>query len=431
MKLPKWPDPNNRGIHLGLNRILILLEKLGNPQKKMKNVIHIAGTNGKGSTTAFLKAILEENGYTVNRYTSPHLLEFNERIEIKGKKITDEYYEELAERVKKVVDEDNLNISYFEAITVIAFIAFAESNADVNIIEVGLGGALDATNLFDNPLIDVITTISFDHMSLLGDTLPKIACEKWGIVKKGASIVLGGLNDEIKDLYKKKNKDFNNQMYFFNEDYEVDIIDDKSFSFQYKDIKMILPTPTLEGKHQIMNASIAIMSFLIFKNFLNIDVKTIEKALIKCEWPARLQNLKNTKLGKLLPENYELWLDGAHNEDGATVLSNWINEKQTIDNKETVAIISILKKKDSIAYIDNLKKSIDLAITIRDHQPDFDFKKADVLKEELEEKGIKVINIVDNVVDALKYLNDIDEGKSKRIVICGSLYFAAEVLELI
>ena len=430
MKLPTWPDPNNKSSHFGLERILTLLEKLGNPQDKMKNVFHIAGTNGKGSTTAFLKAILEANGYTTNRDTSPHLVEFNERIELKGQKITDNYYNELSKEVREIVEKNNLEITYFEAITAVGFLAFSRNNADANIIEVGCGGRLDSTNVFKNPLVDIITTISYDHMAILGDTLEKIAPEKWGIVKPNTPVVLGYLNEKIKNLYREQNKEFNNKLYFFGEDYKINIIDNNNFEFIYGDKKMLLPTPSLKGEHQIRNASCAIMA-LLSQNKLKITEEAIKRGLTNCFWPARLQNLKNTKLSQYLPDNYELYLDGAHNEDGARVLSKWLEDENKIDQKETIMILSILERKDSKTYLNNLKNTVDYAIAINNHNPDFKFKSGDVLKQELEENGIKVLNVAETTVEALQYIKNIDKGTSKRVLICGSLYYSAQVLELI
>ena len=185
MKFPEWPlhSTINKSI-LGLDRIQKLLDILGNPEKKLPPVFHIAGTNGKGSTSAFIKYILEDAGYKVHRYTSPHLVEFNERIEISGKKVTDEYYNELAQECKFAVEKYNLDVTYFEIITTIAFMAFVRNEADATILEVGMGGRLDATNVVDNQLVSIITPISLDHTETLGDTLEKIAMEKFGIVKK-------------------------------------------------------------------------------------------------------------------------------------------------------------------------------------------------------------------------------------------------------
>ena len=190
-----------------------------------------------------------------------------------------------------------------------------------------------------------------------------------------------------------------------------------------------MPTPSLEGRHQIENASYAIMGLLAQKN-LKIAEDSIKKGLINCFWPARLQNLKNTKLFKYLPNNYELYLDGAHNEDGATVLSNWIADKNKIEYKETIIIISILERKDCKTYIEHLKNNVNYAIAIDNNNQEFQFKKGEILKKEIEDNGIKVLNISKTTVGALQYINNINQGNSKRIIICGSLYYAAEVLEL-
>jgi dihydrofolate synthase/folylpolyglutamate synthase len=192
MKLPFWPNPSGyRDIELGLTRVYQLLERVGNPHQKLPPTIHIAGTNGKGSTLAYLKAIFEDAGLKVDCYISPHLVRFNERIILAGKEIEDDFLNEILLECKKAAEiEPKINVTFFEGITVAAFLAFSKIKADVLLLETGLGGRLDATNVIKKPIATIITPISFDHTEFLGITLAKIAFEKAGIIKPGVPVII-------------------------------------------------------------------------------------------------------------------------------------------------------------------------------------------------------------------------------------------------
>lgn len=431
MKLPSWPDPKNRNSVLGLERIKELLEKLGNPQDKIQNVFHIAGTNGKGSVTSFLKYILEADGFKVNRYTSPHIINFNERIELLGKPITDEYYEELAEEVKKVVEENNLEISYFEAITVIALLAFSRNDAKANIIEVGLGGRLDATNVFEDPLVNILTSISFDHRHILGNTLLEIAGEKLGIVKPGTPVVVSKQTEEVSHFFKEEIEKLGCPIYEYGKNWKFT---EKENNCVFEGIFKMLytPKPSLEGKHQIINAGTAIAGILA-QNKIVVSDEAFKKGIQNCFWLGRLQNITTSSLGKLLPDNYELWVDGAHNEDGARVVSEWVEDKNKIDEKETVGIFTMLERKDTQAFIKNIKTTIKsiILIDIPDNE-EHKFKNIKELTKELENEGIKVLYIVKNINEALNYFSkQKNNNEPKRLIVLGSLYFIGDILEQI
>ena len=206
MKLPKWPDPHYfHHINLGLERIFELLKRLDNPHLKMPPTIHIAGTNGKGSTLAFLKNIFQEAGYKVHRYTSPHLVEFNERIEICGEKITDNFLNEVLEKCRQACEiSPKIDITFFEATTAVAFLAFSQIEADILLLETGMGGEFDATNVLPKVLCSIITTISVDHQEFLGNTIEKIAETKAGIIKQNCPIICADQSAQILDLIKSK-----------------------------------------------------------------------------------------------------------------------------------------------------------------------------------------------------------------------------------
>lgn len=425
MKLPSWPTISENKPNYGLERIKIVLELLGNPQNQLKNVFHIAGTNGKGSTTAFLKYMIEADGYKVNRFISPHLINYNERIEICGKQITDEYYNNLAEEVKKVVDENNLEISFFEGIAVIAFLAFSRSDADVNIIEVGLGGRLDATNVIENPLVSVITSISYDHMHILGNTLEEIAMEKFGIVKKGVPVVISKQIDEISDLLVNECIKIGSPYYAYNKQWKY-IEHENNCVFEGIFKMLYTPYPTVEGNYQVINAGTAIAA-LLAQNKLFVSDEAIRNGIKNMFWPARLQNITESNLGKLC--NCELYLDGSHNEDGAKKLAEWIDKKNSTNKKDTILILSILARKNSKIFLKNISKSVKNIIVIEKQLDDHIFKGVNELKEEVKEFGISILKDFNNIQDALMYIPKLKKEKDIRVVITGSLYFAGYVLE--
>lgn len=427
MKLPNWPSPTkiDKTI-LGLDRIKILLKLLGNVHKKLPPIFHIAGTNGKGSVSSYLKYILEFNNYKVHRYTSPHLVNFNERIEIAGKIISDNYYNELAEECKNIIDKNNLQITYFEAITAIAFMAFSRNNADVLILEVGMGGRLDATNIIDKPLMNIVTTISLDHTEILGKTINKIAFEKAGIFKSNCPVVLSKQKNNALKVFLDEAKKNNCKVYQYNKDWNFKQINKKECLYtNFNNIKFKTVIPNLLGKHQIMNAGTAI-SALLNQNKLKISEESINKGLQNTKWKARLENLTNSKFQKYLNKNDILYLDGCHNEDGARVVTNWLKQENLKDKRNNIAIISMLQRKDTRKFIKNIKLSLDRVILINNEDPKY--KQIDEFKNEFLEENFKSIEIVKDIFEAF---NKTKNTVNNRIIICGSLYFAGDILALL
>lgn len=428
MKFPVWPTHNGiNKINLGLERINNLLEKLDHPERKIKNIFHVAGTNGKGSTTAFLKSILEANGYKVNRYTSPHLVRFNERIEILGKEITDDYFNELAEECKNVLEKYNIDASYFEIITTIAFMAFSRNEADATILEVGLGGRLDATNIIEKSLCSVITPISLDHTSILGDTLEKITMEKLAIAKNNCPMIISKQADIVNKTIKDNVK--NSPLYFFDKDYSYNKIDN-NYIFKGFDREIITEKPSLYGTHQIINAGASIAMLLCQKE-LEITDKAIQEGIKNTFWKGRLQDLSKTKLYNYVKNGNELFLDGAHNEGGARTIKEWLEEKQD-NNKKNVLIISMLERKDTKSYINIIKNCFDKIIIVAsdNYSSNLDkYKSIEDFTKEFNEAGCNIYFACNNIIDALKKTNDING--ELRILIAGSLYFCGDVLSLI
>lgn len=424
MKYPNYPQHSGiNKIKLGLERMKNLMDKLGNPQNQLKNVFHVAGTNGKGSTTAFLKSILEKQGYTVHRYTSPHLVRFNERIEVCGKEITDDYYNELAEECKFIVERYNLDASFFEIVTAIAFLAFDRNEADATILEVGLGGRLDATNIINKSLVSIITPISFDHVNILGDTLEKITLEKIAIAKQNCPMVIAKQKPVVIDTIKNNVKN----SIFYEIDYDYKKISNERCLFTSFDKKFETPLPSLLGEHQIVNAGASIAALLCQKN-LNIDENAIIDGIANTFWKGRLQNLNNTKLHDYVPKDSDLYLDGSHNEDGALTIKNWIPN----DSKQNILIISMLERKDTKSYINIIKNSFSKIIIVSSdkYSSNMDkYKSIETFTKEFQEAGCEVYYACHDIIEALKKTNDL--GDNLRILLAGSLYFCGDVLSLI
>lgn len=433
MQFPTWPNPKQmNSIKLGLDRIEKLLEKLDNPHKKLPPIFHIAGTNGKGSTSAFIKYILEGQGYKVHRNTSPHLVRFNERIEVSSKEITDDYYYELADECRFVIEKYNLEVSYFEIITAIAFMAFSRNEADATILEVGLGGRLDASNIIKNSAVSIITPISLDHTKILGDTLDKIAIEKISIAKNNCPIIVSKqeniVNETIKQYLQDNNK--NCPTYFFGKDYTFKKISDFECEFTGFSQQFKTKLPNLEGEHQIINAGTAIASILC-QNQLKIDTDKISNGINKTFWKGRLQNLINTKLQEFTKRDSELYLDGGHNEGGAITIKNWVENKNKQENRENVLIISMLERKDTRSFINIIKNTFDKVIIVSNQNGTDKYKSIEDFTNEFKEFGVDIFYGCNNIIEALQKTKEIQSDKKLRILMCGSLYFCGDVLSLI
>ncbi|MDR2760644.1 MAG: bifunctional folylpolyglutamate synthase/dihydrofolate synthase [Rickettsiales bacterium] len=451
MKIPKWPTAKGMDgraadvndvrsvdqIKFGFERTKLFLSKLGNPEKNIPPVFHVAGTNGKGSITAFLKYMLQEQGYTTHRYTSPHLVNFNERIEIAGKEIADEYFDELAEECRKTILEHQLEASFFEIITAIAFLAFSRNRADAVILEVGLGGRLDATNVIDDPAAVIISSISYDHTHILGNTLKQIAMEKFGIVKPNRPIIMPGQRSETLKAIGAEAKKINCPIWGRNVSWRYDQIDNESCLYEGFGKKFKTPLPSLSGRHQIENAGTAI-SALLSQKILPISLDAIKSGLKKTEWRGRIQKIENTPLNKYIPPDAELYFDGAHNESGALALANWIAAENKKELRQNIIIVGILERKKSRGILRNLIKVADSIIAVDHINKYYDpngntlapFKAAAAIKKECGSLGFTKAQAKESVIEALK--STVDQPRAlKRITVCGSLYLIGDVLGLI
>ncbi|MBC1248388.1 bifunctional folylpolyglutamate synthase/dihydrofolate synthase [Listeria welshimeri] len=405
------------GIKPGLARMEYIMEKLNHPEKANK-WIHIAGTNGKGSTLAFIRNCVEEAGYTTGTFTSPYIETFNERISVNGKPISDDKILILANRMKPIAEELKNTIygppSEFEIITAMMFLYFAEYDSiDIGIIEVGLGGRLDSTNIL-LPLVSVITTIGMDHMEFLGNTIEEIASEKAGIIKPGTPVISGVIQSEAQEVIKaiaSKNKANFAQL---NQDFFIQL-DGKTATFKTKHGEEIVDLVIgLDGFHQLNNASLAIkvIQYLNTYSSYDIDEKAIKAGLKKAFWPGRMETISEKPL---------IIVDGAHNPEGIEALKNSINRF----SGHKIIIVSILKDKNYKEMLSSLKSIPDCEIILTT----FDYSRAMSAQETINVGKLEDIAVNPVWHDAI---NDTVQSKNdSKIFITGSLYFISEVRKFV
>ncbi len=329
-------------IDLSLDRLTLLLNKLENPHLRLPPVIHIAGTNGKGSILSYIFNILKENHYIVHSYISPHLNRFNERMVISNKEIKTDKLIKTLKYVKKI--NQKKPITFFEITTAAAFYLFSKEKADFLILETGLGGRLDATNVISKSLIDIISPIGIDHQEFLGKNIYKITNEKLGIIKKKSNVIISNQKKIVKSYIKKKLLNNKNNILYYNSDFKISTKEKKFFNLKYKNKNIEFKKPNLIGEHQIENASAAIAAVLCLKeNGYKILNSKINKGIIKTKWPGRLEK------GKL--KNITVFLDGAHNIDGADIILKYFQSKKT----KVWLIIGMLNNKNIYDFLKKIK----------------------------------------------------------------------------
>lgn len=415
-------------IDLGLGRIERVLSALGNPQRRLPPSVHIAGTNGKGSTTAFLRAMIEAEGKTAHVYTSPHLVRFNERITLASKEIADDVLLDVLQRVMEA--NGGQPLSFFEATTAAAFLAFSEHPADYAIIEVGLGGLYDATNVFD-PAACIITPVSYDHAEFLGRDLAGIAREKAGIIKPHVPVFAGRQEDLVQALLRNEAAKHRAPIQFLTEDFRAYREQDRMV-FDADDVLLDLPRPSLVGSHQIDNAGVVIA----VARSLGLSDKAISKGLTTVSWPARLQNLTTGPFAEMMAESGgELWLDGGHNPHAAAALANVMAELQDRTERVLVLVMGILGNKDAGKFLDAFTGLASCVIAV--DIPNSPALSPDTLKELAENRGM-IAQVANNLTDAVQRAINTGEALSRqdaaepiippRVLICGSLYLAGHVL---
>ncbi|MDI1281072.1 folylpolyglutamate synthase/dihydrofolate synthase family protein [Brevundimonas sp.] len=404
-------------IDLSLDRMRALCAALGDPQDTLPPVIHVAGTNGKGSTAAFLRAMAEAAGLRVHVYSSPHLVRFNERIRLAGILIDDATLNAALDRVEAVGDAHGIGATVFEATTAAAFVAMAESPADLAIIEVGLGGSLDATNVIDRPLLSVITPIALDHAEFLGTDLVGIAGEKAGILKPGARGLVARQSEAVMAVIAARAAAVHAPLTVMGSDFDA-WGDRGGLSWQDEERFMDLPAPALAGPHQFDNAGLAVAVALE----LDLPEAAIARGLETVTWPARMQRVTAGPYGETAQSaDAELWLDGGHNPHAAHALAETLEARQARAPRPLALIVGMLANKDSGGFFEALKGSGAAVFTVS-----FDGAAADpeALAAVARGHGLGA-QPAGSVSGALDLALRLGAG---RVVICGSLYLAGEVL---
>jgi dihydrofolate synthase / folylpolyglutamate synthase len=416
---------------LSLDRIERLLAALGNPQERLPPVIHVAGTNGKGSTVATLRACLEAAGRRVHVFTSPHLVRFNERIRIAGALIEDDLLAELMEECEAA--NTGAPITFFEIVTTAAFLAFSRTQADYTLLEVGLGGRLDTTNVVRHPAVTAITPVSLDHQAFLGPTVALIAGEKAGILKPGAPAVIGPQEAAAAAVIEARAAAVGAPLCRWRQEWSCEPLSESlpfagegriaGMHYEGARWRLDLPLPSLAGAHQIANAGTAIACLERLSD-ISIDPATLANGLRHIEWPARLQRLTRGPLVALLPTEWELWLDGGHNPAAGEVLAAAAAAVGWRD-KPLHLLAGMLNTKDAAGFLAPLApyaRSLS-AVTIPGEEHPLP---ASRIVEAAQSVGIAAQEST-SIETALRGII-LRQGAAARVLICGSLHLAGVVL---
>jgi dihydrofolate synthase/folylpolyglutamate synthase len=413
-------------IDLDLTRMHRLLERLDHPERKLPPVVHVAGTNGKGSTIAYLRAILEAAGLRVHTYTSPALVRINECFRLGraggGVLVDDEELGAALERCERA--NAGAPITIFEIETAAAFCLFAQYPADAVLLEVGLGGRCDATNVIDTPLTSVIAPVSVDHTDFLGNTLAAIAHEKAGIIKRNVPVICAEQLPEAMAAIEAQAKRMHAPLYSAGQQWHVNV---ERGRLVYQDDRglMDLAAPRLFGRHQFDNAGLAIAT-LRAQNLFKIDVAAFEAGIVNAEWPARMQRLAAGALVDHAPRASEIWLDGGHNAEGGRVAAAALGDLEERVSRPLVVVVGMMDNKDAGAFLANfagLTRHI-IAVEIPDRD---NAMPPDRLADAARSLGMRV-EIASSVEAALRSLSNLAYEVPPRILITGSLYLAGHVL---
>ena len=410
-------------IDLTTGRVERLLAALGHPERRLPPVIHVAGTNGKGSTVAFMRAIAEAAGLRVHVITSPHLVRFAERIRLAGKLITDEQISDLITRIEAANADQP--ISFFEFTTVLAFQAFAETAADLCLVEVGLGGRFDATNIFDAPAVSVITPVDYDHLEMLGPELSKIAWEKAGIIKAGRPVVVARQLEEGEAVILAEAEALKAPLGLMGRDFDAWEANGRLL-VQLEDRLLDLPRPSLMGPHQFANAGLAVAA-LAALNDPRIDDEAYAKGVASAVWPARFQRLTVGPLAELAKaRGADLWLDGGHNPHAGVALAEAAGVLMARDPRPLVLIAAMFARKDAKGFFAPFT-ALDPKVIATTFESD-SAATASEIDAAARAAGLQS-ELALNVTEALERALGSD-GPAPHVLICGGLHFAGEVLAM-
>lgn len=410
-------------IDLTTGRVERLLAALGHPERRLPPVIHVAGTNGKGSTVAYLRAIAEAAGLKVHVITSPHLVRFAERIRVAGELVSDERLAELIDQVEAANAGEP--ISFFEITTVLALQAFAETPADLCIVEVGLGGRFDATNIFEAPAVSVITPVDYDHLEMLGPELSKIAWEKAGIIKAGRPVVAARQMEEAEAVILHEAESLDAPLTLMGRDF--DAWEERGrLLVQHGDRLFDLPPPSLFGGYQFANAGLAVAAALALGD-PRIDEAALAAGVSGAVWPARFQRLTQGPMAKLAAERgSDLWLDGGHNPHAGRALAEAAGRLVARDPRPLVLITAMFARKDALGFFQpfaDLKPQV-FATTFDSPNA----APAQDIAEAARQAGLAAQTVIDVREGLEKALAG--EGPAPHVLICGGLHFAGEVLAM-
>jgi dihydrofolate synthase / folylpolyglutamate synthase len=402
-------------IDLSLDRMLRVCEALGNPQDRLPPIVHVAGTNGKGSTVATLRAMAEAQGLRVHVYSSPHLVRFAERIRLSGTLISNEYLSQCLEAIEAA--NNGQALTFFEATTAAAFLAFAQAPADLLLLEVGLGGIMDATNIISKSALSLITPIDYDHQEFLGPDLTTIAKQKAGIIKSGTPVFTGRQSEEAMAVISRQALKLSAPLKALGQDFDA-YVERDALVFQDEDALYDLNLPALLGPHQIDNAALALKA----ASHLGFLPKAMDAGLREVTWPARLQRLKSGPLYDALPIMSELWLDGGHNPHAARALRLHLDALQARNPSPLFVICGLLSNKDASGFFEAFQ-GLEAQFTCVPFAAPSAASPAQ-LAAIAQEKGLKAATAL-SPLSAIMSLST-----PSRVLICGSLYLAGEVLAL-
>ena len=409
-------------IDLSTGRVLRLLDAMGRPQDRLPPVIHVAGTNGKGSTTAYLRAIAEAAGLKVHVLTSPHLVRFAERIRIAGELIGEAQLRELID--SSVAENDGGEISFNEIMSAMTLKAFAQTPADLCVIEVGLGGRFDCTNVFDAPAVCIITPVDYDHLEMLGPELTKIAWEKAGIIKQGRPVIVARQMEEAFEVIAREADSLSAPMLAMGRD--IDAWEENGrMLVQTPDRLLDLPMPGLYGPHQVGNAALAVMAMLTWGD-PRIDEDALAKGVAGAVWPARFQRLTTGPLGAAaVARGADLWLDGAHNPHGGRALADTV-DRLARDGRPVTLVVAQYARKDSVGFFEPLKR-LGARLIATTFESTTALSPQD-LAAAAATAGLTAETAPDVTTATTMALAV--EGPAPHVIICGGLHFAGEVLAL-
>ncbi len=408
-----------RVIDLSLERIERLLAVLGNPENNLPPVIHIAGTNGKGSSLAFMRAIAEAAGLRVHVYTSPHLVNFNERIRLSGEQISDDALLVLIDEVEAA--NEGAPITFFEITTAIALLAFSRQPADLVLLETGLGGRLDATNVIARPAVTALSPISYDHAGFLGDDLAGIAVEKAAIMKPGVPCVTTKQDQAVLDVIRGFAAGVDAPLIVEDEDWWIAIKGDQ-LTVMTPEGEIEPPLPSLPGPHQLQNAGLAIVSLAALGDE-RISREAVAKGMTDADWPARMQKLTKGLLSDKLPADWELWLDGGHNPAAGKALAATV---KSFDDKPLYLITGLINSKDPSGFLSPLKDLTTAlwAVEITDEEASLNAEELSSIAQEIGFEAVAASSIDEAISQIITKTNS-----PARILVCGSLYLAGSVLK--